>query len=56
MLADLVARAHGGRLRLGPSPYGSGLAVTLTLSEPADQRDDGAVAAGSGPNSAGTQR
>lgn len=56
MLADLVARAHGGRLRLGPSPYGSGLAVTLTLSEPADQRDNGAVAAGSGPNSAGTQR
>jgi len=36
MLADLVARAHGGRLRLGPSPHGSGLAVTLTLSEPAD--------------------
>ena len=34
-IADRVARAHGGRLHLGASPHGCGLAATLTLSEPA---------------------
>ena len=60
MLADLVARAHGGRLRLDGTARGSGLAVELELGAAADEALDPdaqrTAAAGTGPYSTGTQR